>query len=72
MADNIPIVIGQKNQQVFFNVVRNVLNTLMGKNRASVYDRALTVRDLEKIQINGTQIDMDIFLNSTKQDPYSL
>ncbi|WP_022667918.1 hypothetical protein [Desulfospira joergensenii] len=68
MTANIPRVSGQ----TFVDAVKDVLDTLTGKKRKAKYDRALTVRDLERLKINGTPIDLDRFLKSDKQNPYSI
>lgn len=67
---NIPRATGK--QQPFFDAVKEVIDTITGKNRKAPYDRALTVRDLERLEINGESIDLDRFLACDKQNPYSL
>jgi hypothetical protein len=62
---NIPRVTKESDYQRFFDTVRDALDLMMGKKNK--YDRMLTVRDLEKLGI-----DIDKFLNSTKQTPYQL
>lgn len=69
---NIPRVTGERDYKKFFDAVKEIVDTLTGKSRSSKYDRALTVRDLEKLTINGNRIDLDKFLNSDKQNPYPL
>jgi len=60
---NIPRVTQQGDQQRFFDRAKEILDIMMGKKNK--YDRVLTVKDLEKLGI-----DLDRFLNSTKQNPY--
>ncbi len=67
MAKNIPRVSHKRDQQSFFNTVKDVVDTLTGTKRNTKYDRALTVRDLEKFGV-----DLDQFLNCDKQNPYPL
>jgi len=67
MANNIPKINKNQDPQRFYDVVRDVLTTLTGQNKNAKYDRALTVRDLERLGI-----DLDKFLNCDKQNPYPL
>jgi len=69
---NIPRVTGERDQKKFFDTVKEILDTLVGKNRNSEHDRALTVKDLERLTINGKRIDLDKFLKCDKQNPYPL
>jgi hypothetical protein len=62
---NIPQVHSESDHPRFFSTVREALEIFMGKKNK--YDRALTVRDLEKLGIN-----LDQFLKSTKQKPYQI
>ena len=68
---NIPRVKAPTELQKFCNAVKESLDTLFGK-RDTPYDRALTVRDLQRLKINGVQIDLDTFLACGKQNPYDL
>ena len=72
MAANIPRVVGKKNLQAFCDSVKELMDTLTGKKKNVIYDRALTVKDLERLSINGKVIDLDRFLNCDKQNPYPL
>ena len=67
MKLNIPCVTNEAHQQKFFDNVKDALDVLLGKKIAAPYDRALTVRDLEKFGV-----DLDKFLASTKKNPYPL
>ena len=67
MAANVPRVITDKDRQRFYAAVKEILDVLTGKKAKAVYDRALTVRDLEKLGI-----DLDKFLNCDKKNPYEL
>jgi len=66
MKNNIPKVTNEKDHQRFFDTVKDTLDTLTGKKRNTKYDRALTVRDLEKLGVN-----LDRFLNCDEQNPYT-
>lgn len=65
--DNIPRVRGEADYQKFFDTVKDHIDSLTGIKRKAKYDRALTVRDLEKFGV-----DLDIFLNCDKKNPYQL
>jgi hypothetical protein len=65
MFSNIPRVSHERDYQNFFDAVKDIIDTFTGRKRNSKYDRALTVRDMEKLGIN-----MDRFLKSDKQNPY--
>lgn len=65
--DNIPRVRGKADYQNFFNSVKDHIDSLTGVKKKGKYDRALTVRDLEKFGV-----DLDRFLNCDKQNPYQL
>ena len=67
MKTNVPRVTNGKENQGFFDAVKDILETLTGKKRNTKYDRALTVRDLEKFGV-----DLDEFLNCDKKNPYPL
>jgi len=67
MAENIPRVTNDRDYQKFFDAVKDIVDTLTGKKKNTDLDRALTVRDLEKLGI-----DPEKFLNCTKQNPYPL
>jgi len=67
MAKNIPRVTNERDYQNFFDAVKDILETLTGRKRNTQYDRALTVRDLEKFGV-----DLDAFLNSDKKNPYPI
>ena len=72
MANNIPRVSGKNNQQRFFDRVKEALDTMMGKNQNALLDQVITIKDLERLKINGEAVDPDRFLKATKSDPYSL
>jgi hypothetical protein len=65
--DNVPRVTSNGDYQLFFDAVKEVLDTLTGKRRRAQLDRALTVRDLEKLGI-----DPERFLRCSKKNPYIL
>jgi hypothetical protein len=67
MANNIPRVTHERDYQNFFDAVKDIIDTFTGRKRNSEYDRALTVRDLEKLGV-----DLDQFLNSDKTNPYPI
>ncbi|MDA3807665.1 MAG: hypothetical protein PF440_07115 [Thiomicrorhabdus sp.] len=66
MDNNIPRVMNEVDYQMFFNAVKDVVDTLTGKKRNTKYTRALRVQDMLKLGI-----DLDRFLNSDKQNPYA-
>jgi hypothetical protein len=67
MIDNVPKVSSDRDYQRFCDAVKEIIDTLTGKKRNSQLDRALTVRDLEKLGI-----DPEKFLKCSKQNPYPL
>lgn len=72
MANNIPRVTDKGSQKKFFDAVKEDIDMLMGRFRNKEQDRALTVRDLERLTINGKRIDLDRFLNCDRGNPYPL
>ncbi|HEX9972297.1 MAG TPA: hypothetical protein VGD14_09520 [bacterium] len=67
MSENLPRVTNNRDYQKFFDAAKDIIDTLTGKKKNSDLDRALTVRDLEKLGI-----DPEVFLRCTKQNPYPL